>query len=270
MFCFQCQEAAKNTGCTVKGMCGKEGSTAYRQDVLIFHLKGIALIAEASKEAGISVPHTVPSFLAQALFTTITNANFNDESLDEWNKKAIEIKKELLQKAGDTIRMDFPDWDDWTATDSPPLEAYSSFLGVLSTENEDARSLRELLVIGLKGVAAYAEHARVLGVENQDVWDFMVTALASTTKELSLDQMVGMVLKCGEISVAAMAALDQANTQNYGNPELTHVNIGVGTNPGILISGHDLKDMEELLEQTRDTGVDVYTHGEMLPAHYLN
>ncbi len=268
MFCFQCQEAAKNTGCTVRGMCGKEGSTAHLQDLLIFHLKGMSLIAEVSREAGIDVPNTVPTFIAQALFTTITNANFNDENLEQWNNKAVALKTTLLEKAGDAISTDSPGWDDWTSTDSTAFADCSACVGVLSTQDEDARSLRELLIIGLKGVAAYAEHARVLGVEDQNVWDFMITALASTTKELSLDEMVGMVLKCGEISVAAMAALDKANTQAYGNPEITQVNIGVGTNPGILISGHDLKDMEELLEQTKDTGVDVYTHGEMLPAHY--
>ncbi len=268
MFCFQCQEAAKNTGCTVKGVCGKESSTAHLQDVLMFHLKGIALIAEKSRDADISVSNSVPIFLSQALFTTITNANFNDENLDVWIHKAIEIKKDLLQKAGDKINTDVFGWAAWSSTDSAILETSFDFIGILSTKDEDARSLRELLVTGLKGVAAYAEHARVLGVEKQEVWDFMITSLASTTKELSLDEMVAMVLACGEISVTAMAALDQANTQAYGNPELTHVNIGVGENPGILISGHDLKDMEELLEQTRDTGVDVYTHGEMLPAHY--
>ncbi len=183
-------------------------------------------------------------------------------------ENAIEIKKELLEKAGDKIHSDTFGWLAWSATDAANQPSHFDFFGILSTKDEDVRSLRELLITGLKGVAAYAEHARILGVEDQAVWDFMITSLASTTEELSVDEMVAMVLKCGEISVAAMAALDKANTQTYGNPEATQVNIGVGKNPGILISGHDLKDMEELLEQTRDTGVDVYTHGEMLPAHY--
>ncbi|MCG8688590.1 MAG: hydroxylamine reductase [Desulfobacterales bacterium] len=268
MFCFQCQEAAKNQGCTVKGMCGKENSTANLQDLLIFNLKGIALIASLSKDAGVSVPNSVPAFIAQALFTTITNANFNDENLVQWVNRAQVLKKELTDAAGDKIGGDLHESATWYSNDVSTFQAKAETVGVLATENEDVRSLRELLILGLKGVAAYADHAAVLGVEKQDIWDFMIEAMASTTKDLSVDDMVGLVLKCGEVAVTTMAALDEANTGAYGHPELSEVNIGVGTNPGILISGHDLKDMEELLKQTEGTGVDVYTHGEMLPANY--
>ncbi|WDP90676.1 MAG: hydroxylamine reductase [Desulfobacter sp.] len=268
MFCFQCQETAKNQGCTVKGVCGKENSTANLQDLLIFNLKGIAVIAEQSKAAGISVPASVPLFISHALFTTITNANFNDDNLVEWINRAQAIKKELAAAAGDKLGDDLHDSATWFSDDAATFQAKAETVGVLATENEDVRSLRELLVLGLKGVAAYADHAAVLGVEKQEIWDFMIQGLASTTKDLSVDEMVGLVLKCGEIAVTTMAALNEANTTAYGHPELSEVNIGVGTNPGILISGHDLKDMEELLKQTQGTGVDVYTHGEMLPANY--
>ncbi len=268
MFCFQCQETAKNEGCTIKGMCGKENTTSNLQDLLIFNLKGIALIASLSKAAGISVPGSAAHFIGQALFTTITNANFNDENLVQWINRAQTLKKELADAAGDKIGTGLHESATWYSSDVATFQAKAETVGVLATENEDVRSLRELLVLGLKGVAAYTDHAAVLGVEKEEIWDFMIEGLASTTKDLGVDEMVGLVLKCGEIAVTAMAALDEANTKAYGNPELSEVNIGVGTNPGILISGHDLKDMEELLQQTDGTGVDVYTHGEMLPANY--
>ncbi len=268
MFCFQCQEAAKNEGCTIKGMCGKENTTANLQDLLIFNLKGIALIAEASKAAGVAVPTSAAVFISQALFTTITNANFNDENLVLWVNRAQVLKKELTDAAGDKIGSDLHESATWYSNDVASFQGKAETVGVLATENEDVRSLRELLVLGLKGVAAYADHAAVLGVEKDEIWDFIIEAMASTTKDLTVDEMVAMVLKCGELAVTTMAALDEANTTAYGHPELTEVNIGVGTNPGILISGHDLKDMEELLKQTEGTGVDVYTHGEMLPGNY--
>ncbi len=268
MFCFQCQEAAKNEGCTIKGMCGKENSTANLQDLLVFNLKGIAVIAQKSKAAGVAVPNSAAAFLGQGLFTTITNANFNDENLVDWINRAQVLKKELAAAVGDKIGTDLHESATWYSNDVATFQAKAETVGVMATENEDVRSLRELLILGLKGMAAYADHAAVLGVEKQEIWDFMYESLASTTEDLTVDEMVAMVLKCGSVSVTTMAALDEANTTAYGHPELTEVNIGVGTKSGILISGHDLKDMEILLKQTEGTGVDVYTHGEMLPANY--
>ena len=268
MFCFQCQEAAKNEGCTIKGMCGKENSTANLQDLLIFNLKGIAVIVKASKAAGVAVPNSAAAFIGQGLFTTITNANFNDENLVDWILRAQALKKELAAAAGDKMGTDLHESATWYSNDVATFQAKAETVGVMATGNEDVRSLRELLILGLKGMAAYADHAAILGVEKEEIWEFMYESLASTTEDLSVDEMVAMVLKCGSITVTTMAALDEANTTTYGHPELSEVNIGVGTKSGILISGHDLKDMELLLKQTEGTGVDVYTHGEMLPANY--
>jgi len=267
MFCFQCQETAKNQGCTINGMCGKKGSTAELQDLLIYNLKGIAVLAQQAKKAGVDVSDSYGRFIAEGLFTTITNVNFNDEDLVDWITRAQTVKKTLFDAVKDKVGSDLHDSATWFSQDASTFQAKAKKIGVLSTENEDVRSLRELLVIGLKGICAYADHAAVLGVTKDEIWDFLYEALDSTTQDLSVDQMVAMVMKAGETAVTTMAALDQANTQAYGNPEITQVNIGVGTHPGILISGHDLKDMEELLEQTKGTGVDVYTHGEMLPAN---
>ncbi|WP_321418608.1 hydroxylamine reductase [uncultured Desulfobacter sp.] len=199
---------------------------------------------------------------------TITNANFNDDDLISWITRAQAVKKKLFEDVKDKVGSDLHDCATWFSDDTSAFEAKAEAVGVLSTANEDVRSLRELLVIGLKGICAYADHAAVLGVTKDEIWDFLYEALTSTTQDLSVDQMVALVMKAGETAVTTMAALDQANTQAYGNPEITDVNLGVGANPGILISGHDLKDMEELLEQTKGSGVDVYTHGEMLPANY--
>ncbi len=282
MFCFQCQEAAKGTGCTVRGMCGKEESTAHLQDLLIYDMKGIAVLAKRLKKAGIQVDNSIGLFLAQGLFTTITNANFDDESLTLWIKRSQKIKGRLkeqvdalnsAEKKASTSTKEGPEKELhhsalWFADDSALFQEKGASVGVLTTENEDVRSLRELLILGLKGIGAYTEHAAVLGVEKEEIYDFIIEGLASTTEELSVDEMVALVLKTGECAVTAMAALDSANTSAYGNPVITQVDLGVGKNPGILISGHDLKDMEELLIQTQGTGVDVYTHGEMLPAHY--
>ncbi|MCK5543541.1 MAG: hydroxylamine reductase, partial [Desulfobacterales bacterium] len=263
-----CQETAKNQGCTIKGVCGKEGSTANLQDLLIYNLKGIGVMAYKAKQAGANIPNNVGLFVSQALFTTITNTNFNDKDLIQWINKAQKVKKELFESVKDKIGSDLHDSVTWYSDNEDDFAAKAEMVGVLSTENEDVRSLRELLIIGLKGIAAYADHAAVLGVEKSEIYDFLFEALASTTEDLSVDDMVEKVLKAGKVGVTTMAALDKANTTAYGHPELTEVNIGVGTNPGILISGHDLKDMEELLKQTQGTGVDVYTHGEMLPANY--
>ena len=292
MFCFQCQEAAKGTGCTVKGVCGKDESTAKLQDLLIYDMKGIAVLAKSLKMAGVEVDMSVGLFLAQGLFTTITNANFDNASLESWIKKSQVIKAKLKKQFNSMNPseektsiweklMQFLGGDKkqsaseqlhhsalWFSADRSLFQEKAATVGVLATENEDVRSLRELLILGLKGIGAYAEHAAVLGVEKKEIYDFVIEGLASTTEELSVEEMVALVLKAGECAVTTMAALDSANTSAYGNPEITQVKLGVEENPGILISGHDLKDMEELLIQTQGTGVDVYTHGEMLPAHY--
>ncbi len=268
MFCFQCQETAKGTGCTVKGVCGKNDTTADLQDLLIFHLKGIGVLAKKGKAAGIDATKEAGTFVTKALFTTITNVNFDDDNLVQWIKQAQQYKNDLKVKLGDKIEGELTDAAVWNSDDEGSFQEKAKTVGVLATENEDVRSLRELLILGLKGIAAYADHAAILGVEKDEIYDFVLSALASTTEDLTVDEMVGLVLKAGECGVTSMAALDGANTTAYGHPEITEVNIGVGDKPGILISGHDLKDMEELLKQTEGTGVDVYTHGEMLPANY--
>ncbi len=275
MFCFQCQETAKNTGCTIKGVCGKPEETANLQDLLIYTLKGLAVYGEKAGELGISNREN-GLFAAQALFTTITNANWDDKRFVSLIKEALKRREALKQevmavckkKTGKDFDENLPEAATWFSDDTAQFEEKAKSIGVLATDNEDVRSLRELLIIGLKGIAAYADHAAILGVEKDEIYNFIMEALASTTKDLSVDEMIGLVMKAGEVAVTTMAALDEANTGAYGNPEITEVNIGVGANPGILISGHDLKDMEELLKQTEGTGVDVYTHGEMLPAHY--
>ncbi len=275
MFCFQCQETAKNTGCTIKGVCGKPERTANLQDLLIFVLKGISVYGEKLKELGMP-DRSNDDFIAQGLFSTITNANWDDNRFISMIKEGLnrrdQLKDKFLKAYREKYGKDFdeplPDAATWSQTDPKAFEEKAKTVGVLSTEDEDKRSLRELLVIGLKGIAAYAEHASVLGFHDDNVSDFIIEALASTTKDLSIDEMFNMVMKAGEIAVSTMALLDKANTSHYGHPEITEVNIGVRNNPAILISGHDLKDLEELLEQTKGTGIDVYTHGEMLPANY--
>ncbi len=274
MFCFQCQETAKNTGCTVKGVCGKPEETANLQDLLIFVLKGISIFGEKLKELG-EADRSNDEFIVQGLFATITNANWDDARFTVLIQEALQrrdlIKSNFLaaykEKKGHEFDEDLPEAAVWTTGNTDDFAEKAKSVGVLVTENEDVRSLRELLVIGLKGIAAYADHAAILGFQKDEVNDFMMEALASTTRDLSVDEMIAMVMKAGEIAVSTMALLDEANTTTYGNPEITEVNIGVGTKPGILISGHDLKDMDELLKQTEGTGVDVYTHGEMLPAN---
>ncbi|HBG18968.1 MAG TPA: hydroxylamine reductase, partial [Desulfobulbaceae bacterium] len=274
MFCFQCQETAKNTGCTIKGMCGKPEETANLQDLLIFVLRGIAVYGEQLKELG-QPDHANDDFVLQGLFATITNANWADSRFVSMIEDGL-VRRDKLKAAfmaaykaknGRDFGGVLPEAATWTGTAADFAEKAKS-VGVLSTAHEDVRSLRELLIIGLKGIAAYAEHAAVLGFRKNEIDDFMLEALVSTTKDLSVDEMVALVMKAGGMAVTTMALLDEANTTTYGHPEITEVNIGAGKNPGILISGHDLKDMEELLKQTEGTGVDVYTHGEMLPANY--
>ena len=266
MFCFQCQEAAGCTGCTVRGVCGKQPETAGLQDLLVFVLRGIAVYGEKLAADG-KLDRKVGDFVTESLFATITNANFDDTYFMARIKKALEIRAELAAAAGD-LGVALPDAATWTPGSDQDMLVKSATVGVLATENEDVRSLRELMIYGLKGVAAYAHHACILGFEDDSIYAFTMKALASTTKDLSVDEMTGMVLETGEVAVTTMALLDQANTSTYGTPEISEVQLGVGANPGILISGHDLRDLKDLLEQTQGTGVDVYTHGEMLPAHY--
>ncbi len=274
MFCFQCQEAAKNVACTVRGVCGKPEETANLQDLLIFVLKGMAVYGEKLKEIG-TPQRSEAGFIAQGLFATITNGNWDNARFTAMIQEGLNRRERLRskfldaykEKTGQEFDEPLPEAATWTG-DPDTFPEKAETIGVLATENEDVRSLRELLTIGLKGIAAYADHATVLGYENDEISDFLMEALASTTRDLTTDEMVGLVMKAGEVAVKTMALLDEAHTTTYGNPEITEVNIGVRKNPGILISGHDLKDMEELLQQTEGTGVDVYTHGEMLPANY--
>ena len=270
MFCYQCQETAKGTGCTVRGVCGKTSDVANLQDLLLFILKGIAHY-RVQLRALDAVDHSADRFILDGLFMTITNANFDKQRFVEKIKEAIksreQLKQTFLDKGGKTEKITF-EGAFWTANTLEEMESKAGFVGVLSTENEDIRSLREMLTYGMKGMAAYTEHAYNLGHENPSIYEFIDRGLVATTLPLSADQLVQMVLECGKNGVDAMALLDKANTDTYGNPEITKVDIGVRKNPGILISGHDLRDLYELLEQTEGTGVDVYTHSEMLPAHY--
>ena len=267
MFCYQCQETIKNAGCTKGGACGKKEETANLQDLLIYILKGIAITTEKAKSKG-EINKKVGLFVAQALFSTITNANFDNERIIKLIREGLSVRNKIKESSGILEDKKLHDSALWYSEDVSEFHEKSKQIGVLSTENEDVRSLRELLIYGLKGLAAYTDHAAVLGFEKEEIYEFIMEGLASTTEDLSVDEMVALVLKAGEVSVAAMVLLDEANTKTYGNPEITKVNIGVRSNPGILISGHDLKDMEELLKQTQGKGVDVYTHSEMLPANY--
>jgi hydroxylamine reductase len=269
MFCFQCQETAKNQGCTIRGVCGKPEETAGLQDLLIYVCKGISIYGETLKEAG-TVDKDAGRFICKALFTTITNVAWDDDVIIDRIREALKIRDAAKEKAGNAVSGTLPDCAIWAATDREAIisKAMSDEVRITADQNDDVRSLRWMLVIGCKGIAAYAEHAAILGYEKDDIYGFLMKALASTTRDLTVDEMVAMVMKAGEAAVNTMALLDEANTSTYGHPEITEVNIGVGKNPGILISGHDLKDMEELLKQTEGTGVDVYTHGEMLPANY--
>jgi hydroxylamine reductase len=264
MFCFQCQETLKNSGCTKRGICGKDEPTANLQDLLIHTLKGVALQVQTAREAGVEVPLSIGRFVTEGLFTTVTNVDFDAENVSKVIEQALAVRdqaKALHKGAGPA-----DDAATWTGTPDT-FASKAATVGVLATDNEDVRSLRELLIYGLKGISAYADHAAVLGHEDAAIYAFFFDALASTTQNLNQDEMVGMVMKAGEFAVTTMALLDKANTSTYGQPELTQVNLGVQKRPGILISGHDLKDLKELLEQTKDAGVDIYTHSEMLPAH---
>lgn len=265
MFCYQCQETAKNTGCEVRGVCGKTEEVAKLQDLLIYTVKGIAAIVV---KAGMNVKERseVNHEVIKSLFMTITNANFDGTAIENQINKMIGLRNSLksskmIDGLDDAALFDVSTRDE--------MLDKASCVGVLSTENEDIRSLRELIIYGLKGMAAYTEHALNIGKENEEIYTFIYEALAATlNNELTADQLVALTLKTGQLGVSSMALLDEANTSRYGNPQITEVNIGVKNNPAILISGHDLTDLEQLLEQTKGTGVDVYTHSEMLPAHY--
>lgn len=269
MFCFQCQEAAKGTGCNIKGVCGKSDDLANMMDLLIFVTKGICVYSSALREQKKYENPVVNKFVFDSLFTTITNANFNKEVVSNRVTRGLELREQLKNEAaklGVKVETGF-EGTTWTGKPAD-YEAKSSTVGILADTNEDIRSLRQLVTFGVKGMAAYTEHAYNLGYEDLAIYAFMQKAMADITTQKSVDELVALVMETGKFGVAAMALLDKANTSSYGNPEITKVNLGVKSNPGILISGHDLKDMEELLAQTEGTGVDVYTHSEMLPANY--
>lgn len=270
MFCYQCQETAKGTGCTIKGVCGKSGDVANLQDLLIYTLKGISVYAVQARAMNMARPE-VDKFIMESLFSTITNANFDSSRFVDRIQEGLKLRENLKQeiiKAGGTIPDNLKDAVTWTAP-AEEFETKAALVGILATENEDVRSLRELLTYGIKGIAAYAEHAYTLEYREPGIFAFIEKGLAATLDDtLEAGDLVALVLEAGKYGVDVMALLDKANTTSYGNPELTKVNIGVRNNPAILISGHDLKDLEELLIQTQGSGVDIYTHGEMLPAHY--
>ena len=264
MFCFQCQETAKGTGCILSGVCGKTPEVANMQDLLLFVVRGIAVYNQALRKDGRSSARA-DKFIFDALFTTITNANFDKHAIIEKIKKGLELKKDLSNQV--TIEH-APDECTWYG-DETEFEEKAQTVGVLRTSDEDIRSLKELVHYGIKGMASYVDHAYNLGYENPEIFSFMQYALAELTREdITVDELITLTLATGNHGVQAMAQLDTANTSHYGNPEISEVNIGVRNNPGILVSGHDLKDIEELLQQTEGTGIDIYTHSEMLPAHY--
>jgi hydroxylamine reductase len=272
MFCYQCQETAKGTGCTIKGVCGKTEDVAKLQDLLIYTCKGLSIYSIEARKAGFDMGEP-DKFIFDSLFMTITNANFDKERFYAKIKQGIILRTRLiseLEKKGIVLKTEnLHESARWSATSNDEFDKKAETVGVLETANEDIRSLKELLTYGIKGIAAYAEHAFNLGFKNDEIFAFMQKGLAETTREdISADELVGLVMEAGKYGVDVMALLDKANTTKYGNPEITKVNIGVKNNPGILISGHDLHDMEDLLKQTEGTGVDVYTHSEMLPAHY--
>ena len=265
MFCYQCQETAKNTGCTIKGVCGKNEEVAKLQDLLVYAVKGISEIVVKTKTNAAEL-HTINHEVLTSLFITITNANFDADAIEKQIVKVLGLRDQLAKDTGYNGNQDAAVF---TVDSRESMLSKASLVGVLATENEDIRSLRELIIYGIKGLAAYTEHAFNIGNEDVSIYSFIYEGMAATLDDsLTADDLVALTLKTGEYGVKGMALLDEANTSRYGNPEITSVNIGVRKNPAILISGHDLTDMEQLLEQTKGTGVDVYTHGEMLPAHY--
>lgn len=265
MFCYQCQETAGCKGCTMSGVCGKKPDVAAMQDLLVYVTKGISAVTTALRQEGRQVSAEINHLITLNLFTTVTNANFDRESIEARIRATLTEKKSLLAQVADPSAL--PEAAAWDGSGN--WEEKAGTVGVLSTENEDIRSLRELITYGLKGLSAYSKHANALLKDDGEVDAFLQRALAATLDDnLSVEDLIALTMETGKHGVSGMALLDKANTEAYGNPEITKVNIGVGKNPGILVSGHDLRDLEMLLEQTQGTGVDVYTHSEMLPAHY--
>lgn len=266
MFCYQCQETACCTGCTMAGVCGKKPDVAAMQDLLVYVTKGLSAVTTALRKQGEEIASEINHRITLNLFITITNANFDKDAIVACIRETLEIKRELLERVAQPDLL--PEAAHWTA-DEAEFAAKAATVGILSTQDEDIRSLRELITYGLKGLSAYSKHANALLQDDGEVDAFLQRALAATLDDsLSVDALVALAMETGKYGVQGMALLDKANTETYGNPEITRVNIGVGTRPGILVSGHDLRDLEMLLEQTAGTGVDVYTHSEMLPAHY--
>ena len=265
MFCYQCQETAGCKGCTMSGVCGKKPDVAAMQDLLVYVTKGLSAVTTALRQEGKQVSEEINHLITLNLFPTITNANFDKESIEARIRATLTEKEALLAQVEDSSSL--PEAAKWSGSGN--WEEKARTVGVLSTENEDIRSLRELITYGLKGLSAYSKHANVLLKDDGEVDAFLQRALAATLDDsLNAENLIALTMETGKHGVSGMALLDKANTEAYGNPEITKVNIGVGTNPGILVSGHDLRDLEMLLEQTQGTGVDVYTHSEMLPAHY--
>lgn len=273
MFCYQCQETAQGKGCTVIGVCGKTAKTAKLQDLLIYTTKGVALYSSILRKEG-KVSQEINRYLINSLFITITNANFDDNAIIEEIRKGIKIRKELELSLNEENKKEvekFSHLVNWQAETDEEIVEFSNEkkVGILRTENEDVKSLRELLIYGLKGMSAYAEHAMNLGKTQDEIFAFIEKGLLATEDDsLTGEELTALILECGSYGVKVMALLDEANTSAFGNPVITKVNIGVGTRPGILISGHDLNDLKQLLEQSVDSGVDIYTHSEMLPGHY--
>ena len=269
MFCFQCQETAGCAGCTKFGVCGKSPELANMQDLLIYATKGLSEVTTRMRKEGKNIDKELNHFITLNLFTTITNANFDNEVFYSRVKETLRIKREIIEKLDN--KENLSEVALWEASSNEEMnkKSNSDEVGVLATKNEDVRSLRELITYGLKGLSAYSKHANALGYDNEEIDAFMQETLAKLLDDsLTVEELIALILETGKVGVDGMALLDTANTKTYGNPEITKVNIGVGKNPGILVSGHDLKDIEQLLIQTEGTGVEVYTHSEMLPAHY--
>ncbi|HMA99698.1 MAG TPA: hydroxylamine reductase [Spirochaetota bacterium] len=274
MFCYQCQETLKNEGCTKKGVCGKEQQVANLQDLLIYNLKGMAHLMQEDKKRCLSEQEqTVQSFITESLFATVTNVNFDQNYFLKKNREAFALKQKLLDILTNAGKIKNPQKEfhpsaTLNSTNEQEYAALGKKNGVLQTENEDKRSLQELLIYGLKGIAAYKHHAEIFNYHDREIDNFIIEALTAVLDQPDTERLLELVTRCGQTGVKVMALLDKAHTETYGHPEPTKVELGTGNNPGILISGHDLKDMAELLAQTEGKGVDVYTHGEMLPAHY--
>lgn len=265
MFCFQCQEAAKNEGCTIKGVCGKDDNVANLQDLLIYTIKGLCYVCDK----GNYLDDEVMEYIPKALFVTITNVNFDDKDVIDWIKKGVELREKIIEKTN-LNKEGLPHCATWSYEDDNDIIELSKAkeVSILAEDNEDIRSLKELITYGIKGIGAYLSHAMHLGYNNEEIHKFIVKAFAKIVDSEDADELFNLAMETGKYAVETLALLDKANTEAYGHPEITEVNLGVRDRPGILISGHDLKDLEQLLEQSKDAGVDVYTHCEMLPAHY--